>query len=147
MLDIDVITGSSFFGQSLVGTPTLICDSFPSVTHCCKSVPVRSWSGQYFPAFGLNTDRYGVSLRIQSKWEKIRTRITLNTDTFYAVTISTNFFSVRTFSSSTSCCFAYCFSGACSIFLWCFLCYRCCRVCTLVSIIINLFKIDKKSIQ
>ena len=30
-------------------------------------------------------DRYGVSLRIQSKCEKIRTRITPNTDTFYAV--------------------------------------------------------------
>ena len=30
----------------------------------------------YFPAFGLNMDRYGVSLRIQSKCWKMRTRIT-----------------------------------------------------------------------
>ena len=37
------------------------------------------------PAFGLNTERYGVSLGIQSKCGKIRTRITPNTSTFYAV--------------------------------------------------------------
>ena len=32
------------------------------------------FSGPYFLAFGLNTKRYGVSLRIQSECEKIRTR-------------------------------------------------------------------------
>ena len=32
------------------------------------------FSGAYFPAFGLNTERYGFSLRIQSKCGKIRTR-------------------------------------------------------------------------
>ena len=31
-------------------------------------------SGPYFPAFGLNTDRYFVSLRIQSEFGKIQTR-------------------------------------------------------------------------
>ena len=31
-------------------------------------------SGRYFPAFGLNTERYFVSLRIESKCWKIRTR-------------------------------------------------------------------------
>ena len=31
------------------------------------------FSGPYFPAFGLNTERYGVSLRIQSECGKIRT--------------------------------------------------------------------------
>ena len=50
-----------------------------------------SFSGPYFPAFGLNTERYGVSLRIQSECGKIQTRITPNANTFYAV-----------FSSSTS---------------------------------------------
>ena len=50
-----------------------------------KSVRIRSYSGPYFPAFGLNTERYSVSLHIQSKCGKIRTRITPNTDTFYAV--------------------------------------------------------------
>ena len=32
------------------------------------------FSGLYFPAFGLNTERYEVSLRIQSECGKIRTR-------------------------------------------------------------------------
>ena len=45
-------------------------------------------SGPYFPAFGLNTERYGVFLRIQSTCGKIRTRKTLNTDTFHAAFIS-----------------------------------------------------------
>ena len=31
-------------------------------------------SGQYFPVFGLNTERYSVILRIQSEYRKIRTR-------------------------------------------------------------------------
>ena len=29
-------------------------------SHCVKSVRIRSYSGPYFPAFGLNTERYGV---------------------------------------------------------------------------------------
>ena len=32
--------------------------------HCVKSVRIQSYSSPYFPAFGLNTKRYGVSLRI-----------------------------------------------------------------------------------
>ena len=32
------------------------------------------FSGLYFPAFGLNTERYGVSLRIHSECGKIQTR-------------------------------------------------------------------------
>ena len=35
--------------------------------HCVKSVRIRSYSGLRFPAFGLNTERYGVSHRIQSE--------------------------------------------------------------------------------
>ena len=50
-----------------------------------KSVRFRSFSGPYFPVFGLNTERYGVSLRIQSECGKMRTRVTPNTDTFHAV--------------------------------------------------------------
>ena len=46
---------------------------------------VRSFSGQYFSTFGLNTERYSVSLHIQSKYLKIRTRKAPNTDTFQAV--------------------------------------------------------------
>ena len=43
------------------------------------------WSAffPHFPAFGLNTER--LSLRIQENARKVRTRITSNTDTFYAV--------------------------------------------------------------
>ena len=52
---------------------------------CLKSVRIWSYSGPYFPAFGLNTERYCVYLRIQCKNEKIRTRKTLNTDTFHEV--------------------------------------------------------------
>ena len=53
--------------------------------HCVKSVPVRSYSSPHFPSFGLNTERYYVSLHIQSKCGKMRTRITPKTETFYAV--------------------------------------------------------------
>ena len=53
--------------------------------HCVKSASIRSCSGPYFPAFGLNTERCSVSLRIQSEYGKMRTRITPNTDTFHAV--------------------------------------------------------------
>ena len=53
--------------------------------HCVKSVPIRIFSGLYFPTFGLNTERYSASPRIQSECGKIRTRKTPNTDTFWAV--------------------------------------------------------------
>ena len=56
--------------------------------HYVESVRIRSKSGLYFSAFGLNTERDSVSLSIQSKCEKIRTIITPNTDTFYAVKMS-----------------------------------------------------------
>ena len=63
-------------------------NKFLIVNHTVKRVRIRSYSGPYFPAFGLNTERYRVSLRIQSECGKIRTRTTPNTDTFYAVNIS-----------------------------------------------------------
>ena len=50
-----------------------------------KIVHIRSFSGPYFLAFELNTDRFSVSLRIKSKCGEIRTRKTANTDKFYAV--------------------------------------------------------------
>ena len=55
--------------------------------HFVKCVRIRSYSDPYFPAFGQNTERYGLSLHIQSECGKIRTRITPNTDTFHAVRI------------------------------------------------------------
>ena len=57
--------------------------------HCVKSVCIRSYSSPHFPAFGLNTERYGVSLPVQSECGKMWARITPNTDTFYAVPVCT----------------------------------------------------------
>ena len=48
---------------------------------------IRSFSGPYFPSFRMNTERYGISLRIQKKCEKIRTRKNPNTNTFHAVLV------------------------------------------------------------
>ena len=59
-----------------------------NTSQCVKSVRIRSYCGLHFPAAGLNTDRYSVSLRTESKCGEIRTRITLNTDTFSAVSVS-----------------------------------------------------------
>ena len=53
--------------------------------HCEKSDRIRSYSGPYFLSFRLNTERYSVCIHIQSKYGKIRTRITPNNDAFYAV--------------------------------------------------------------
>ena len=64
------------------------CSDNVLVFYCVKSVHIRSFSGAYFPVFGLNTDIYRVFLRIQSKCGKIRTTKTLNTDTFHTVFFS-----------------------------------------------------------
>ena len=40
--------------------------------HCVKSIRIWSYSGPHFPAFGLNRERYAVSLRIRSKCGKIQ---------------------------------------------------------------------------
>ena len=50
--------------------------------YCVKGVRIRSFSGPYFSAFGLLTDRYGIFLRITSEYGEIRTRKTPNTATF-----------------------------------------------------------------
>ena len=34
-----------------------------SLFHSVRGVRIRSYSGPYFPAFGLNTERYGVRMR------------------------------------------------------------------------------------
>ena len=56
--------------------------------HCVNGVRIRSFSGPYFPALGLNTERYRVCLHIQSECGKIRTKKTPNKDTFHAVMFS-----------------------------------------------------------
>ena len=44
-----------------------------------------AFSGPYFSAFGLNMERYGVSLRTKSERGKIRTRKNSVFDTFHTV--------------------------------------------------------------
>ena len=51
-----------------------------------EKCPFSDFSDPYFPAFGLNTERYSVSLRIQSEFGKIHTRKTPNTDAFDVTT-------------------------------------------------------------
>ena len=53
----------------------------PDATYKC---PCSALLWSRFPTFGLNTERYGVFLRILSKRGKIWARINPNTDTFYA---------------------------------------------------------------
>ena len=53
--------------------------------HCVKSVNIRSFFGPHFPIFGLNTEKYSLSLRIQSECGKIRTRKNLTMNTFHTV--------------------------------------------------------------
>ena len=71
------------------------------ISYCVKSFGIRSYSGSYFLAFGLNTERYSVSLRIYSECGKIRTRITPNRNTLRSVIlaqkISNTFFFPRAF--------------------------------------------------
>ena len=68
--------------EAYLGCP---CQTSIIDLHCIKCVPIWSYSGPYFPVFGLNTERYIIFVRIQSECGKIRTRITTNTDTFHAV--------------------------------------------------------------
>ena len=57
------------------------------LSHCVKSVLIWGYSGRHFSAFELNTKKYGVSLRIHPECGKMRTTITLEADTFYAVLV------------------------------------------------------------
>ena len=52
-----------------------------------KILPISTLpiSGLHFPTFGLNMERYRTSLHIPSKCGQMRIRITLNTDTVYAM--------------------------------------------------------------
>ena len=56
-----------------------------STKNCIKGARIRNFSGPYFLAFGLNKNRYSVSLRIKSDRRKIQARKTPYTDTFHAV--------------------------------------------------------------
>ena len=55
-------------------TIEVINHSWLNLLHCVKLSKYRVFSGPYFPAFRLNTDIYGVNLRIQPKCGKILTK-------------------------------------------------------------------------
>ena len=60
-----------------------------------KSVRNRRYSGPYFPAFRMNTERYSGFLRIWSECRKVvRTRITPNKGTFYAAQINWRWYKI-----------------------------------------------------
>ena len=69
----------------VISSDLTLASIFQHHYHCVKVVRIRSYSGPYFPAFGLNTKRYGASLCIHTECGKIRTRVTPNTDTFHAM--------------------------------------------------------------
>ena len=52
--------------------------------HCVESVRIRSYSGLHFSRI------FPYSVRMRENEEKMRTRITPNTDSFYAVTTPLN---------------------------------------------------------
>ena len=68
---------SQILGWFLI-TPMKQSKMYPKISYfslnCVKSVQIRSFFSPYFPVFELKTERYSVSLRIQSECGKIRTR-------------------------------------------------------------------------
>ena len=57
----------------------------------CKNCPNTDSSGQYFLAFGRNTEIHSLSLRIQSIYGKLRIKNTPYLHTFHAVKVITHF--------------------------------------------------------
>ena len=66
-------------GTKMVGSVTIKICLYINLSSHNSFVDITAWevfkygvfSGPYFPAFGQNTDRYGVSLRIQSECGKM----------------------------------------------------------------------------
>ena len=70
---------SKFFSSGCVCLNLVSWNCFFSWIH--SEYCMKSWEffWSYFPAFGLNTERYTVSLRIQSECGKLQTRKTVRT--------------------------------------------------------------------
>ena len=49
-----------------------VLNVFPVELHCVKSVRIPSFSGPHFPTFGLNTERYEVSIVFSPNARKYR---------------------------------------------------------------------------
>ena len=86
--------------------------SMSDMIHCLKSVCIRSYSGPYFPVFGLNTKRYGVSFhavyRLPVADKRLKLSMSLNKKSVTAATpilVSTwNLKEVLTLINNTSSC-------------------------------------------
>ena len=61
-------------GNKIFFTVTMVTISILQNISLREVSKYRVFSGLYFPAFGLNTLRYSVSLRIQPECGKLRTR-------------------------------------------------------------------------
>ena len=55
------------------------------ITHCVKSVEIRSFSGPYFPVFGLNTEICGVISAFSPNTGKYGSEKTPYLDTFHTL--------------------------------------------------------------
>ena len=89
---------NSMSGQSLVTVHmkfpeknSLSCLIFLVLFTVWKASKYGVFSGPYFHVFGLNTEVFGVNLRIQSEYGKIPTEKTLYLDTFHAVILLRSF--------------------------------------------------------
>ena len=66
--------GGLFLKKALSEGNQLFAGGFRALLTSCKVFKYWVFSGPYFTAFRLNTERYSVSVRIQSQCRKIRTR-------------------------------------------------------------------------
>ena len=62
------------FSPIFMSSNSVFCINITSTLTAWKVPKYGVISGPYFPLFGLNTERYGESLCIQSNYRKIRTR-------------------------------------------------------------------------
>ena len=77
----EILNGKLHFlcSEGLWGSDSIFkIGKFTHCPHCVKTVRIRSYSGPYFSALGLNTERFGVSLRIQSECGEIRSVNSVN---------------------------------------------------------------------
>ena len=75
-----------------VSKTNIIDKSYSASISLHEKSPYLGFFWSYFPAFGLTTEKYFVSFRIQSECMNIQTRKTPNMDTFHAVLASVGIF-------------------------------------------------------
>ena len=80
----------SIFGALNLDNARCIAETFSEGFVSYHTMTLRE-NDLYLAAFGLNTERCSVFLRIQSECGKLQTRKTLNTKTFYGMRRSLGF--------------------------------------------------------